>query len=211
MNRRRGPGRPAGSDGAQLRQRLIDTCWALLQEAAAAGAGVSVTRICQAAGCTPPTLYHHFGTLDDLKRTACEQAFDAWSAALENDIGHQESPVLRLRRRGQAYVSWGVGHPAAYRVLFLSPPLETVPGSTPGRGFEPLVADLAQWLGRDATDPAVMIAALAHWSAVHGLTSLVITNPQLPASIWHATLRHLSDSLALAGLPGADEPGTSDG
>ena len=79
----------------------------------------------------------------------------------------------------------------------------------PGPG--PRVADLAQWLGRGATDPAVMIAALAHWSAVHGLTSLVITNPQLPESIWHATLRHLSDSLALAGLPGADKPGTSDG
>lgn len=110
--------------------------------------------------------------------------------------------MLRLRRRGRAYVSWGVGHPAAYRVLFLSPPLETAPGSAPGRGFEPLVADLAQWLDRDPTDPAVLVTALAHWSAVHGLTSLVITNPQLPESIWHVTLEHLSDSLALAGLPG---------
>lgn len=205
MPERRRRGRPTTDAGFGMRQRLVDACWQGLLDASAGGPGVTVATICAEADCTPPTLYHHFATLDELKLTTCRQAFQEWADSLAKVIGREPDPAVRLHLRGRAYVTWGADHPAAYRALFLMPQAENADPS-PGPGFDPLVADLSLVLDRDPADPAVTTAAFAHWSAVHGLTSLVIASPSLTAPRWEPVLTYLSRALLLGA---GDLPPTS--
>jgi AcrR family transcriptional regulator len=171
-------------------------------QSSAEGSPVTVASVCRAAGCTPPTLYHHFADLADLRRTACQNAFHTWKGGIERRVGGADDPAERLRIRGRAYLEWGIAHPAAYRVLFLSDTPSTPEDSRPGEGFDQLTADIATLMRVEPSEPAVMTAALAHWSAVHGVTTLAITTPGLPTRMWHDTLDHLSAALAAAASVG---------
>ena len=200
MTERRGRGRPPAADPGMMGERLTRACWRLLVEQSSGGAKVSVASICAACECTPPTLYHHFANLDELVRAACEQAFEQWSRSLERRVAGLDSPRERVRRRGLAYVTWGVANPSASRVLFQSPPPAARRAAMPGRGFDALLTDLGSLLGREPDDPLVRTAAFAHWSAVHGLTGLLIVNPEIPEPLWRGVLDHLGDALT-AGEP----------
>jgi len=190
----KGLGRPpAGTSDA--RERLLDACWSLLTDPGRDDGSVAVAEVCGHADCTPPTLYHHFGDLAGLQRAACRRAFAVWAATLEREVDGSADPVERLRRRGAAYVAWGVAHPAAYRVLFM----ETLPAADPdderSTGFDALVDDIAEATGLPADDPTLRPVALAHWSAVHGLTCLAIVHPALSEELRNATLDRLGTAL----------------
>lgn len=185
----RRPGRPV--DGSAARDQLLDGCWTLLQTQSAP----SVAAVCELAQCTPPTLYHHFGDVAGLRQEACARAFKEWAEGLERQIGSSPDPLVRLRRRGQAYVDWGVANPTAYRILFLNPPIITGHGQLPGAGFDLLLVDLAAATGMSIDDPRLLIEGMAYWSAVHGLTSLTLTNPALPADVRTAVLHRLTSAL----------------
>ncbi len=188
-------GRPRAGESVGTRDALIGACWEALLANSPSGAPVTVTDVCRRARCTPPTLYHHFANLADLQRITCGIAFERWTRTLEHEIGALASPRERLRRRGHAYVQWGIANPAAYRVLFVHPRPAPERGTEPGHGFRPLLVDLGELLGREPSEPQVLTAALAHWSAVHGLTSLVLSNPDLPREAWEAVLDHLTRAL----------------
>ncbi|MBK7720705.1 MAG: TetR/AcrR family transcriptional regulator [Austwickia sp.] len=188
-------GRPAsGESVADGRTRLLDACWQILLE----GRTATVATVCGEAGCTPPTLYHHFGDVVGLHRAACQRAFAQWSQELEHRIGESADPAERVRRRGRAYVEWGVAHPAAYRVLFIDARGPGT-GDRPGSGFTQLLEDLAELRATTMEDPALLVEAFAHWSAVHGLTCLALDRPELPASLRAATLTRLMDALEFGG------------
>ncbi|HYO85819.1 MAG TPA: TetR-like C-terminal domain-containing protein [Dermatophilaceae bacterium] len=104
-------------------------------------------------------------------------------------------PAVRLKQRGQAYVEWAVGHPTAYRVLFVDP-LPAGGEQGPGAGFTHLLGDLGALSGRSTEDPALFVEALAHWSAVHGLAGLAASRPELPERVRTVTLERLTSALA---------------
>lgn len=189
-------GRPAAGESTATRERLLAACWDLLLGSSDGGPPPTVAAVCAAVGCTPPTLYHHFGNLAELRRAACAAGFARWSASLEAAIRPDDAPRDRLAQRGAAYLAWGIANPAAYRVLFLERSETPADHPAPGPGFEPLLVDLGRLLGLDPADPRVAVAALAHWSAVHGLTCLALTNPELPAATLDLVLAQLTASLA---------------
>lgn len=195
MARGSGAGRPPAADSAVTRDALIQACWDGLLRSSSDGGTVTVASICRAAGCTPPTLYHHFANLEELRRSACGRAFEDWSRDIDQRLGVNDSPADRLRLRAQAYFDWGTANPAAYRVLFLADTPVTGATSQPGRGFDALVADLATLMGRAPEDPFIATAALAHWAAVHGLTTFAITTPGVPADVWRHALDYLAATL----------------
>ncbi len=190
-------GRPPGTSDS--RERLIDACWSLLTEAAADGPPPTVAAICARAGCTPPTLYHHFGDLDTLHHESCRRAFTEWAEVIEAQVDTAHDPAERLRRRGHAYVSWGVAHPQAYRVLFIDPRPAASPDDGLGAGFVALMADVAELCGRTPDDPRVLEISLAHWAAVHGLTCIAVRETALPAEVRWSTLRLLGTALRTLG------------
>lgn len=153
----------------------MDAAWSLMTGPGPTDS-VTLTRLCGIAGCTPKVVYQHFESLNHVLGETSIRAFVAWAADIESAIGEVDDPAERLRRRGKAYVDWGLEHPQAYHALFdKSNP--HYPG--PDTGFVNLLVDLAELHGLAPDDPQVKVLGLAHWAAVHGLTTLVISRPRL--------------------------------
>lgn len=162
-------------ESESTRRAILDAAEALL--AAHGEEGLSIREVCVRAGVTPPTIYHHFGDKAALVDRVVDDCFAAFDRAFE-DRTPPGDPVERLRWGFDRYVEHGLAHPTHYRLMFLR---------SQGR---PTPAGLASYdrLRRmvRAIDEAGRLAArledatAAFWSAVHGVTSLLI------AGFWSA-------------------------
>ncbi len=193
-------GRPPGGS-ANGKQRLLDACWDLLVELPV-GERLTISAVCDKAGCTPPTLYHHFGELVSLERAASRRAYVAWSEDLEHVCSSIEEPQERLRERGKAYLQWAHAHVDAYHVLFSQPRKSEDPNAQNAEapGFQALLSDLGEIHDRPASDPALLPLAFAYWSGVHGLASLSITVPFLSFKTQQSTLVLMTNAFLSHGL-----------
>ncbi|HEX2704369.1 MAG TPA: TetR/AcrR family transcriptional regulator [Candidatus Lustribacter sp.] len=190
-------GRPPGASPSGIPDKLIAAAWSALL----AGDTPTVAGLCEAVPCTPPSLYHHFGSVHRLILAASEREFALFRERLAASVATAASPEDAIRRRGRAYLDWGLANPGAYRVLFMS---RGVPGSQQhggvaegGDGLSALVDDVRAAMAAGSLgggDP--MVVALAHWAAVHGLTSLGVCSPDVPRGVLHAALEVLADALS---------------
>jgi AcrR family transcriptional regulator len=71
---------------------------------------VSIRAIADAVGVTPPSIYLHFPDKESLILAVCERHFDVFDSVIEQ-AGRSNDPVESLRRRGRAYVRFGVENP----------------------------------------------------------------------------------------------------
>jgi AcrR family transcriptional regulator len=114
-------------------------------------------------------------------------------------------PLEALRRRGRAYVRFGLENAEAYRVLFMHHKdeiPETVDPKELGdsAAFMHLVEAVQRCLDQGVLRPAdPMRLAVGLWVLVHGLTSLLISLPGFP---WPAEPEQLVDRLVADHLHG---------
>ena len=95
------------------RDRVFKTALELIREKGPQGA--SVRAICKRAGMTPPTLYHHFGSLAGLHRAVAEAVF---AQALLNKAGEASDDALTEIERGwDAYVGFARDEPNLFAVM----------------------------------------------------------------------------------------------
>lgn len=197
---RRTVGRPA--KGAEVRDDLLAAALGLL-EASGDPREVTVGRIVAAARCTPPSLYHYWPSREALLVEASARGYAAFRVDLTRAVAGADDPIERILRRGRGYVAFAFARPALFRVLFLDRPVAGAPEarpSAPGAGLQDLVDDVtsAMEAGRLASgDP--LLAAVALWSAVHGVAALWIATPGLPPDLAERTLE-LQQRALLAGL-----------
>lgn len=166
---RDGAVRPRAAGSEATRRAILDAATQLL--ASAGEEGLSIRELCQKAGVTPPTVYHHFGDKAALVDRVVDECFAAFDVAFD-DRTPPSDPVARLRWGFDAYVAYGVAHPVHYRLMFQR---------SEGR---PTPAGLASYdrlrrMVRAVDDAGRLLAPLedaaaAIWSSVHGVTSLVI-------------------------------------
>lgn len=187
-------GRPPGAS-ADGKKRLLDACWNLLVELPV-GERLTISAVCDRAGCTPPTLYHHFGDLSSLERAASRRAHASWSEDLESACASETDPEVRLRQRGNAYLSWAQQHVDAYHVLFSQPRKGRDPHaeSAEAPGFQALLQDLGEIHGLPASDSALLPLAFAYWSGIHGLATLAVTVPFFPQEAQESALEIMTHS-----------------
>lgn len=81
---------------------------------------VSNREVCEAAGVTPPTLYHHFGDKDGLVQAVISDAFERYLAR-KDDLGTTGDLVTDLRRGWDSHVAFGVDNPALYELMYGRP------------------------------------------------------------------------------------------
>ena len=174
-------------EGDLLRQEILDAAGRLLAEHGDENA-VSVRMIADAVGVSPPSIYLHFPDKDALIEAVCEDRFAAFDLALEEAAAGETDPLEALRARGRAYVRYGLDHPEAYRVIFMTKHERVMTvddlasfDNAGARAFGHLVeavatADYAGVI--DAGDS--FYAAVAIWTAFHGLVSLLISEPGFP-------------------------------
>ena len=176
---RDGAVRPRAAGSEATRRAILDAAAELL--ASAGEEGLSIRELCQKAGVTPPTVYHHFGDKAALVDRVVDECFAAFDVAFDGRTPPSD-PVARLRWGFDAYVAYGVAHPVHYRLMFQR---------SEGR---PTPAGLASYdrlrrMVRAVDDAGRLLAPLedaaaAMWSSVHGVTSLVIAGfwpPDAPA------------------------------
>ncbi len=141
---------------------------------------LTLRRLAATLGVTAPALYGHVKDKQDLLRAVAEDEFDRLVARF--DAVTDPDPVARIRAYNHAYVDHAREHPETFRVMFLFPPDlagasdvpddVVLPGAT--RAFAAAasaVTDAVESGALTADDP--LLVALALWSAVHGVASVL--------------------------------------
>lgn len=196
------PARPANSyHHGDLRRALIDTALAMVTEEGAWN--FTLREVARRAGVSHAAPYNHFEDKSALLAEVAALGFQSLREALEAAAGEQpRSARQALARVGAAYVRFGVEHPAHYRLMFGAeladkeryPALQEA--SDAAFGVLTGVLERGQASGQVRRDP-VLDQALAAWSLVHGLTTLLIDQR---ASFLGASTREAERHARVAGM-----------
>jgi AcrR family transcriptional regulator len=174
-------------EGDRLREEILEATERLLARTGDEDA-VSIRAICDEVGVTAPSIYLHFADKEALLLEVCRRDFAAFDDALDAASAGVVDPLEALRRRGRAYVAFGLAHPEQYRVLFMSTRrTHRLDGAVVGSAaFNHLVAAVERCIDAGAFRPVDPVhAAVTIWSALHGITSLLIAMPEFP---WPETM-----------------------
>jgi AcrR family transcriptional regulator len=98
-------------DDATTRDRLLRAAAELLDESG--GRDLSTRAVCERAGVTAPTLYHHFGSKQGLVDAVVNYGFTQYAAG----AGESGDPVADLRAGWDAHVRYGLDNPSFYVLL----------------------------------------------------------------------------------------------
>jgi len=148
--------------------------------------GATIRKIADEVGLSSTALYMHFADKGEILQEICRDAFARLIAATEALALADAPPELRLRRMMEAYVDFGFSHPNAYRLIYLTRPMEARDGAQTMarelgydlfRRLEGTVGD-AVAAGRMAGDASIIAQTI--WATAHGVVSLMITKPYFP-------------------------------
>jgi AcrR family transcriptional regulator len=182
-SRHHGRTRARRGDGELLHVEIVAAAARLLAETGDEDA-VSIRAVAAAVGVTPPSIYLHFADKTALMYAVCEERFTALDREIEKAAARASDPLDEIRRRGEAYVRFGLDNPEQYRILFMGrprPPLWNEERLRTASAFEHLVEAVQRAIdaGVVPTQDPVLVA-LGLWASVHGITSLMIAKPEFP-------------------------------
>ena len=172
--------------GEQLREEILTAAERLLI-ATNDESALSIRAIANAVGVTPPSIYLHFADRNDLVFAVCERQAEEVDRVMEQAAREGSDPWDRIRRRGLAYLRWGLANPEHYRILMMSRPDDTPERYVDQRladatGLEAVAADIVLAAG-DGLIAAVadpMREAELFWIIIHGMVSMLVAKPEFP-------------------------------
>jgi len=166
-------------EGSRLREDIVDSALALIEETGSADA-LSLRAIARGAGVTAPSIYAHFADLDEIIWAVVTQAFAELSAALRAATEGITDPVEQLHAGCHAYLAFAREHPQCYAVLFgrhgaevTSISRDEFAGVSGAESFGILVDAVAKCAAAGRSDSTDAFAdATAVWAGLHGYASL---------------------------------------
>ena len=168
--------------------------------------GATIRKIADEVGLSSTALYMHFPDKGGILQEICRDAFARLIAANAAVADEDWPPIQRLRRMIEGYVAFGFAHPNAYRLIYLTRPVEAREGAQDmarelGAGlFTTLQATVADAVaaGELTGDPSLLAQAI--WATAHGVVSLMITKPYFPWADRQLLVGTMLDAV-FAGLP----------
>ncbi len=163
--------------------------------------GATIRKIADEVGLSSTALYMHFAEKGEILHEICRDAFQALITANATISDRPSDPVARLRAMLEAYVDFGFTNPNAYRLAYMTRPVELRDGAQSAarelghdlfRSFEMAVED-AEAAGR--LRGCARETAQALWAGAHGVVSLMITKPYFDWVEREALVRTLLDGL----------------
>lgn len=147
-------------------------------------ANLSIRKIADRIEHAPSTIYLYFRDKVSILAAICEETFGELTAQLE--VIHQtETDALTGLRRGLlCYIHFGLNHPQHYLVVFNTPYPEELDGASDHqapmqaglRCFDSLCRAVRKGMESGQLRAAdVNLVSQAVWTAIHGLTSTLIT------------------------------------
>ncbi|MDZ4802951.1 MAG: TetR/AcrR family transcriptional regulator [Bryobacteraceae bacterium] len=189
----------------ELRKVILDAATDLFSQEGYEA--VSMRKIAERIEYSPTTIYLYFKDKTDLLDNVCADTFGGLLQVLAAIESENLEPLEGLSLGLKAYIQFGLDHPAHYRVTFLMRhtvfPARDAPCKADCVGdlaFGALVRSVSRCMEAGilrADDPQLVSETL--WSAIHGLTALLITHPEFPWSDKGRLVDHMITTL-LEGL-----------
>ena len=187
--------RNARGQGARLTKEIVAAALALIERTGSDEA-VTLRAVAREVGIAAPSIYAHFADRDAIIVAAVLQVFDELTDALEAGVESAgQDPVDRLVGGCEAYVRFGLEHPARYGVLFSErrlamqdhcKPVQLSPDGKPvlefgAESFAMLVQAIEDCVkARASASTDVVADATAVWVAMHGTVTLRTALPGFP-------------------------------
>jgi AcrR family transcriptional regulator len=180
------------------RQHILDVTAALLRDVDIEA--VSVRDVCQAAGITAPTLYHHFGDKRGLLEAVAAEGFARYLAE-KHGREPSEDPFDDLRAGWDGHVRFGLTNPAFYVLMYGGTKSREHPSAREGlRVLHAMLVRLAE-RGRLLVTPEEAVPTIH--SACVGTTLTLVADPDAPA---HADLSHRVRDAVFAAVVKPEHP-----
>lgn len=180
------------------RERLLGAALELMLELHPSE-NLTITGICARAGCTPPTLYHHYGSLAALAQEAASRALMGWSESKLAQYRKMSDPRERLDKAMRDYLDWAIAHPHVIHTIFGIPGGEIFPSDEAALLEVPVlklaVTDVAAVTGLDEADPNVLGIVMSRWAAAQGVIILAITATCFTKEVQDRTIERITDAL----------------
>jgi AcrR family transcriptional regulator len=180
------PRRPRArrGEGDKLREQILGAAERILL-AKGDEQAVTIRAVAEAVGITSPSVYLHFADKDELLVAICERHFAELDRVTQEAAAGSDDLLESLALRGRAYIRFGVEHPEQYRILFMRPPSHTPHDFDMERlgnaaAFGHLVEHVVRCISAGVLAGDPLQISLVLWSGVHGLTSLLISKPEVP-------------------------------
>ena len=191
--------RNARGQGARLTGEIVSGALSIIEREGTDEA-VTLRAVAREIGIAAPSIYAHFPDRATIMLAVVARVFDELTETISRArLSAGDDPVERLVAGCEAYVAFGLGRPARYRVLFSErrpegdaswrdycKPVAFSPNGSPvlefgAESFSLLVDALAQCIvaGRSASTDA-MADSTAIWVALHGTVSLKASAPGFP-------------------------------
>src|SRR5690606_28627237 len=91
--------------------------------------GATIRKIADEVGLSSTALYMHFADKSEMLHEICRGTFEALIASHQQILAEDEPPEARLRRMIEAYIKFGFENPNAYRLTYLTRPVEAREGA----------------------------------------------------------------------------------
>jgi AcrR family transcriptional regulator len=170
---------------------------------------LSMRKLAEKVGCSPGTIYLYFRSKEHLVNCLVEDAFDKLLNVLD-EAHDSEKPVQSLRNKLRAYVNFGLRFPNHYHLAFVMRPTGRAV-TTEGRPHPSF--DVLRDAVRRCVDqkrfpgPDIETTSQVLWTAIHGVTSLLIVLPKFP---W-VDQEKLIDSVIDNAIAGLRQPSEKNG
>ncbi|HLK73754.1 MAG TPA: TetR/AcrR family transcriptional regulator [Streptosporangiaceae bacterium] len=181
--------------GARLTEDIVAGALALIERTGSAEA-VTLRAVAREAGIAAPSIYAHFPDRDAVLMAVVARIFDELTQAIEQGKKSAgQDPVDRLVAGCEAYVAFGLEHPARYSMLFSTQrpatpdypmPVPIGPDGRPmpefgAQSFALLVQAIEDCVTAGVSASTDVVAdAAAVWVALHGTVTLRAALPRFP-------------------------------
>lgn len=168
----------------QLRRRILSAARELF--VAEGYESVSMRKIADMIDYSPTTIYLYYKDKADLLDSVCKETLLNLLNTLDLLRKDKSDPVETLRRSGRAYVEFGLKYPQDYKLTFVVRPqfqkgLGLQEGSVGEKVFNYLSTMVSECIRQKKFRQVdVETTGQALWSAVHGVTLLLIDFPDFP-------------------------------
>ncbi len=187
--------RNARGQGNRLADDIVRGALAIIERTGSDDA-VTLRAVAREVGIAAPSIYAHFADREAIIMAAVVGVFDELADSVEKaETSAGTDPVDRLLAGCQAYLDYGLAHPARYRLLFsprgLAPedycqPVPIGPDGSPvlefgAEAFSQLVHCIQECVEAGVSASADVLAdATAVWVALHGAVTLRTAVPGFP-------------------------------
>ena len=185
--------------GEELRRRLLEAASQLF--GAEGYESVSVRQIARAAGCSQMAMYRHFPDKQALMRHLCVELYRKFTIDLHERFDALEDPAERICMALRHFVLLSAANPHHYRLIYLERVKEEASRAWRHEAMEEALsyirANLRLTLGGEVTESLIEERVRLILAAVHGITVMLIMNPEAYGLNTESALRSLEQALQI--------------